>query len=92
MPVKFKFSTKPEKTIAAATAAIVLSIIFDEHKKKLRGSKKYNNFPKRVIKNYKKMDDLMKNTVAKELYDEAAQFNDEQLKKLTIENGEFIKL
>ena len=92
MGMVFKFSTKPEKAVAAATAAVVLSVIFDEHKKKLRGSKKYNNFPKRVIKNYKRVDELLKKTVAKELYDENARFKDEKLRKLTIENGETIKL
>ena len=92
MPVKFKFSTKPEKTIAAAAVAVALSILFDEHKKKLRGSKKYRNFPTRVIDNYKKIDGLMKKTVAKDLYDQVEHFNDEKLEKLTIENGEFIEL
>ena len=92
MPMVFKFSSKPEKMVAAATAAFVLSVIFDEHKKKLRGSKKYNSFPKRIVKNYKMVDGLLKKTVAKELYDETVHFKDEKLEALTIENGETIKL
>ena len=92
MAVKVKFSSKPEKVIAAATAAVVLSIIFDESKKKQRGSKKYNNFPKRVVKNYKRVDDILKKTLAKDLYDETVHFNDEKLENLTIENGEFIDI
>ncbi|MBR4555570.1 MAG: hypothetical protein IKO27_08290 [Ruminococcus sp.] len=92
MPVKFKFSTKPEKIIAAATAAIALSLIFDQSKLKAKGSKKYCKFPKRVINNYKKIDGALKKTLAKDLYDQTEHFNSEMLENLTIENGEFIDI
>lgn len=92
MGMVFKFSSKPEKVIAAVTAAVVLSIIFDDHKRRERGSKRYKSFPKRVRKNYTRVDEILKKTLAKELYDGKEHFNDEVLENLTIENGEFIKL
>lgn len=92
MPFVFKCNTTPEKMVIAATAATVLSVIFDERKKKLRGSKKYRSIPKRLIKNYKLADSLLKKTLAKELEAKGERFKDEKLDKLTIENGEFIKL
>ena len=92
MPFVFKCNTKPEKFVIAATAATVLSVIFDERKKKLRGSKKYRNFPKRMIKNYKLADSLLKKTIAKDIYDKSEHFKDKKLDELTIENGEFIDI
>ena len=92
MPATFKVNSKPEKVIINATAAIVLSLIFDQHKKKMRGSKRYKNFPARVKKNYKLVDSLMKKTVAKSVYSEAAKYKDEKLANMTIENGEFIDI
>lgn len=92
MDVEFKIGSKPEKTVIAATAAVVLSIIFDQHKKKMRGSKKYKNFPKRVVSYYKLVDSLLRKTAAKALYDDKEHFVDEQLEKLTIENAEVIDI
>ena len=92
MGIVFKFSSKPEKVIAAATAAFVLSIVFDDHKRKEKGSKKYQNFPKRMKKNYDRVDSILKKTLAKELYDGKVHYKDEKLEALTIENGETIKL
>ena len=90
MGMKFKFSTKPEKAVAAAAAACILSIIFDGKKKKLRGSKKYKNFPKRFARNYKLVDSLLMKTIAKDIKEK--QFKDKKLEAMTIENGEFVDL
>ncbi|MBR1764607.1 MAG: hypothetical protein IJ746_04360 [Ruminococcus sp.] len=92
MKFDVKISSKPEKLIIAATISVVLSIIFDEQKKKIKRPQKYNNFPKRVKKNYQLVDKLLKKTLAKELYDTAVHYNDPVLEGLTIENGEFIDL
>lgn len=92
MPAVFKCNTKPEKMVLAATAAAILSIVFDQKKKKLRGSKKYQNFPARLIKNYKLADSLLSRTLAKELESKKEHFRDEKLDKMTIENGEFIDI
>ena len=91
MPVTFKCSSKSEKIVIAATLATVLSVIFDEKKKKLRGSKKYRNFPKRIIKNYKLADSLLNRTIAKGL-NLNEHFKDKQLDEMEIVNGEFIDI
>lgn len=87
-----RISSKPEKLVIAATASVVLSIIFDEHKKKIKRPQKYRSFPKRVKKNYQLVDKLLKKTLAKELYDTTVHYSDPVLENLEIENGEFIDL
>lgn len=92
MKFDFRFSSKPEKVIAAATASVVLAIIFDEQKKKIKRPQKYNSFPKRVKKNYQLVDKLLRKTLAKDLYDTTVHYNDPVLENLEIENGEFIDI
>ncbi len=92
MGLKFRVNTKPEKAIISAAAALMLSIVFDGKKKKMRGSKKYRSFPKRIVKNYKLVDGLLKKTAAKELYSNNEHFKDPKLDAMTIENGEFIDI
>ncbi len=92
MKFAFKFSSKPEKVIAATTLSVVLAIFFDEHKKKLKKPEKYRSFPKRVKHNYKLVDKVLRKTLAKDLYAKAEHFNDPVLEGLEIENGEFIDL
>ena len=92
MPAVFKCNTKPEKIVLAATAATILSVIFDQKKKRLSGSKKYKNFPSRFIKNYKLADSLLSRTLAKELESRKEHFKDKKLDEMTIENGEFIDI
>ncbi len=92
MPVVFKCNTKPEKIVLAATAATILSVVFDQKKKKLRGSKRYKNFPARLVKNYKLADSLLSKTLAKEMEAKKEHFKDKKLDEMTIENGEFIDI
>ena len=92
MPVVFKCNTKPEKMVLAATLATILSVVFDQKKKKLRGSKKYRKFPQRMIKNYKLADSILGKTLAKDLDEKAQHFKDKKLEEMTIENGEFIDI
>lgn len=98
MGMKFKVNSKPEKIVTAATAAVVLSILFDGKKKKLKHPEKYKSFPMRVLKYYKLSDSIMKKTVAKDLEkrlkEEADKehFKDPVLENLEIENGEFIDI
>lgn len=98
MNMKFKVNSKPEKIVTAATMAVVLSIIFDGKKKKLKHPEKYKSFPKRVLKYYKLSDSLMKKTVAKDLEKKLKEeadkehFKDPKLDALEIENGEFIDI
>lgn len=98
MGMTFKTNSKPEKLITAATMAVVLSIIFDGKKKKLKNPEKYKNFPKRVVKYYKLSDKLLTKTAAKELeaevkrHAEMGEFKDKKLDDMVIENGEFIDI
>lgn len=98
MGMKFKLNSKPEKLVTAATMAVVLSIIFDEKKKKFNKPEKYKSFPKRVAKYYKLSDSLLTKTAAKELEAELKRqaemgvFKDKKLDAMVIENGEFIDI
>lgn len=93
MNVDFKFSSKPEKTIAAVSLSVALAILFDGSRKKIKHPEKYKNFPKRVAANYKRIDDILKRTAAKDLYKKTQEhYKSEVLENLTIERGEFIDL
>ena len=92
MKFNYKFSSKPEKTIAALTASVVLAILFDGRKKKKKHPEKYKSFPKRTAANYRKIDDLLKRTAAKELYSKQEHYESPVLENIKIEKGEFIDL
>ena len=88
-----RYSWKPVMAaVLAATLATILSVVFDQKKKKLRGSKKYRNFPQRMIKNYKLADSILGKTLTKDLDEKAQHFKDKKLEEMTIENGEFIDI
>lgn len=93
MNFNVKIGSKPEKTVIAATAAVVLAIFFDGQKKKIKHPEKYKNFPKRVASNYKLIDAALKKTVAKDLYKKTKEhYKSPVLENLEIENGEFIDI
>lgn len=92
MKFAFKFSSKPEKTIVALTASVVLAILFDGKRKKEKHPEKYKSFPLRTAAYYRKIDDLLKRTLARDLYRRQEYYNSPVLENMKIENGEFIDL
>ncbi len=92
MKFDVKFSSKPEKTVVALTISVVLAILFDGKRKKLKHPEKYKSFPKRVVTNYYKIDDLLKRVAAVSQYKKQEHYKSPTLEKLKIENGEFIDL
>ena len=92
MGMKFKVNSKPEKIVTAATAAVVLSILFDGKKKKLKHPEKYKNFFQRTKRNYKICGSLLDKTIAKDLAKNVEHYNSDVLENLEIEKGEFIDL
>lgn len=93
MKADLRLSSKPEKTIAAISLSVALAILFDGNKKKIRRPDKYKNFPKRIASNYKKIDGILKKTIAKDLYKKSSEhYKSDFLENLKIENGEFIDI
>ncbi|MDO4944126.1 MAG: hypothetical protein Q4E74_02880 [Ruminococcus sp.] len=81
--VAFEISSKPEKIIAAATASVVMAILFDgKRKKNQRVKGKSQSFPQRVMKNYRIADNLLCKTVAKNAEKQAASDDEEYQTKL----------
>ena len=85
-------SSKPEKVVMTMALSVAGALVFDQKKRRENGSSKYQNFFKRVKKNYKIADSLLAKTVAKDLKENVQSFDSEVLNNLTIQNGEFIDI
>ena len=90
--IKIKLSTKPEKAIMTTALSVAGAILLDEKKKKIKNPDKYHNFFQRTKRNYKIADNLLKKTLAKDLYKKTEVYDSDVLNNLKIENGEFINL
>lgn len=85
-------SSKPEKVVMAMALSVAGALIFDQKKRREKGSPKYQNFFKRVKKNYKIADSMLAKTVAKDLKENVQSFDSDVLNNLTIQKGEFIDI
>lgn len=85
-------SSKPEKVVMAMALSVAGALIFDQKKRREKGSAKYQNFFKRVKKNYKIADSMLAKTVAKDLKENVQSFDSDVLNNLTIQKGEFIDI
>ena len=90
--LNIKLSSKPEKVVMATALSVAGAILFDQKKRKQKGSSKYQNFAQRVKKNYKFTNSLLDKTIAKDIKKQVETFDSDVLNNLTIEKGEFIDI